>query len=160
MMIMCSSYQDRQDMLKPKERNSSFGHFHRLLDSFLRKKLRRLLFGYHFQIFHPISLRKKSLLSIASAVGKPLAVDKTTKDRTRSSAARVKVLLDLLKKHPSKVKLKIVDKKLGKLLNSITRLCLIIYQNIALSVSIKGMKTEYVACCRGRLLQLKRQLIL
>lgn len=54
-------------------------------------------------------------MSIASAVGKPLAVDKATQDRTRPSTARVKVLLDLLDKHPKKVKIHIVDYKSGKL---------------------------------------------
>ncbi|XP_009801511.1 uncharacterized protein [Nicotiana sylvestris] len=62
----------------------------------------------------PNIFAKKSLLSIASAVGKPLAVDKETQDRTRPSAARVKILLDLLDKHPKRVKLHIVDKSTGK----------------------------------------------
>lgn len=62
----------------------------------------------------PNFFAKKSLLSIASAVGKPLAVDKATQDQTRPSAARVKVLLDLLDKHPKRVKLHIVDKSTGK----------------------------------------------
>lgn len=56
-------------------------------------------------------------MSIASAVGKPLAVDKATQDRTRPSTARVKVLLDLLDKHPKKVKIHIVDYKSGKLVD-------------------------------------------
>ncbi|XP_009610101.1 uncharacterized protein [Nicotiana tomentosiformis] len=59
-------------------------------------------------------LQKKSLISIALAVGKPLVVDKATQDRTRTSAARVKVLLDLLDKHPKKVKIHIVDNVSGK----------------------------------------------
>nr|XP_009784900.1 PREDICTED: uncharacterized protein LOC104233234 [Nicotiana sylvestris] len=62
----------------------------------------------------PNYFAKKSLMSIASAVGKPLAIDKAMKDRTRPSAARVKVLLDLLDKHPKKVKISVVDKICGK----------------------------------------------
>nr|XP_016515351.1 PREDICTED: uncharacterized protein LOC107832063 [Nicotiana tabacum] len=53
-------------------------------------------------------------MSIASAVGKPLAIDKAMKDRTRPSAARVKVLLDLLDKHPKNVKIFVVEKLSGK----------------------------------------------
>ncbi|XP_019242417.1 PREDICTED: uncharacterized protein LOC109222526, partial [Nicotiana attenuata] len=54
-------------------------------------------------------------MSIASTVGKPLAVDKATQDRTRPSTARVKVLLDLLDKHPKKVRIQIGDPKSRKL---------------------------------------------
>ncbi|XP_070010414.1 uncharacterized protein [Nicotiana sylvestris] len=62
----------------------------------------------------PNYFAKKSLMSIASSVGKPLAIDKAMKDRTRPSAARVKVLLDLLDKHPKNVKIFVVDKLSGK----------------------------------------------
>lgn len=61
-----------------------------------------------------IFFAKKSLLSIASTVGKPLALDKATQDRTRPSTARVKVLIDLMDKHPKRVKINIVDMKSGK----------------------------------------------
>ncbi|KAH0765649.1 hypothetical protein KY285_001520 [Solanum tuberosum] len=39
----------------------------------------------------PNLLAKKSLLSIASAVGKPIAVEKATQERTKPSTARVKL---------------------------------------------------------------------
>ncbi|WMV07100.1 hypothetical protein MTR67_000485 [Solanum verrucosum] len=42
---------------------------------------------------------RRSLLSIVTAAGKPIAVDKATQDRTRPSMARVKIILDLLDKH-------------------------------------------------------------
>jgi len=42
---------------------------------------------------------------IASAVGKAIVVDKATQEKTRPSAARVKVILDLLENRPKKVKL-------------------------------------------------------
>ncbi|XP_075099066.1 uncharacterized protein LOC142175954 [Nicotiana tabacum] len=64
----------------------------------------------------PNFFAKRSLLSIASAVGKALVVDKATQERTRPSAARVKVILDLLDKHPKKVKLQIMDRISGKII--------------------------------------------
>ncbi|KAH0706005.1 hypothetical protein KY285_010537 [Solanum tuberosum] len=51
-----------------------------------------------------------------SLVGKPVAVDKATQERTRPSTARVKVILDLLDKHPKKIKLFFVDKDSGKVI--------------------------------------------
>ncbi|WMV36933.1 hypothetical protein MTR67_030318 [Solanum verrucosum] len=44
-----------------------------------------------FSDLPPNLFAKKSLLSIASAVGKPVAVEKDTQERTRPSTARVKV---------------------------------------------------------------------
>ncbi|WMV10258.1 hypothetical protein MTR67_003643 [Solanum verrucosum] len=44
----------------------------------------------------PDLFAKRSLLSRASAVGKPIAIDKATQDKTRPSTARVKVILDLM----------------------------------------------------------------
>lgn len=54
-------------------------------------------------------------MSIAAAVGKPLAIDKATQDRTRPSTARVKIIVDLLKKHPKKVTLQILDSVSGNI---------------------------------------------
>nr|XP_009768788.1 PREDICTED: uncharacterized protein LOC104219761 [Nicotiana sylvestris] len=62
----------------------------------------------------PNFFAKRSLMSIASAVGKAIAVDKT-QEKTRPSAARVKVILDLLENRPKKVKLQIVDRISGKI---------------------------------------------
>lgn len=59
---------------------------------------------------------KKPLLSIASAVGKPIAIDKATQTRTRPSTARVKVIIDLLDKHPKNIKLQFIDEKSGKVI--------------------------------------------
>lgn len=75
----------------------------------------------------PNFFAKRSLLSIASAVGKSLAVDKATQDRTRPSAARVKVIIDLLDKHPKKIKLLIVDRISGK---SIVHYQEVVYDNL------------------------------
>ncbi|WMV10680.1 hypothetical protein MTR67_004065 [Solanum verrucosum] len=55
---------------------------------------------------------KKSLLSIASAVGKPIAIDKATQIKSRPSTARVKVILDLMEKLPNRIRLQFVDEKI------------------------------------------------
>ncbi|XP_070014187.1 uncharacterized protein [Nicotiana sylvestris] len=80
-------------------------------------------------------LHKKSLLSIAPAVGKPLAVDKVTQDRTRPSTARVKVLLELLDKHPKRVRINIVDTISGRLVEHYQQ---IIYDNLP----------KFCTCCK------------
>lgn len=94
---------------------------------------------------------KQSLLSIASVVGKPIAIDKATQEKPRPSKARVKVELDLLDKRPHRVRIHYVDEKLGRLLNDIRRLCMIICLSIVLIVSIKGMGKVAVICCRKRM---------
>ncbi|KAK4380762.1 hypothetical protein RND71_002624 [Anisodus tanguticus] len=49
------------------------------------------------------------LFSIASVVGKPIAIDADTLKKIRPSCARVKVEADLLKEHPQKYKIKIMN---------------------------------------------------
>ncbi|KAG5614532.1 hypothetical protein H5410_014356 [Solanum commersonii] len=61
-------------------------------------------------------LAKKSLLSIASTIGKPIAIDKATQIKSRPSMARVKVILDLMEKLPNRIRLQFVDGKSGKLI--------------------------------------------
>ncbi|KAK4716178.1 hypothetical protein R3W88_014516 [Solanum pinnatisectum] len=51
----------------------------------------------------PDLFAKRSLLSMASAVGRPIAIDKATQDKTRPSTARVKVILDLMDKLPKRM---------------------------------------------------------
>ncbi|XP_070015001.1 uncharacterized protein [Nicotiana sylvestris] len=68
-----------------------------------------------FPGLQPNFFAKRSLMSIASVVGKAIAVDKATQEKTQPSAARVKVILDLLEYRPKKVKLQIVDRILGKI---------------------------------------------
>ncbi|KAG5623567.1 hypothetical protein H5410_008785 [Solanum commersonii] len=65
---------------------------------------------------------KKSLLSIASAVGKPIAIDKATQIKSRPSTARVKVILDLMEKLPNSIRLQFVDGKSVKLIEVFKRL--------------------------------------
>ncbi|XP_049378180.1 vacuolar-processing enzyme-like [Solanum stenotomum] len=66
----------------------------------------------HFALLSRFDLfAKKSLLSIASAVGKPIAIDKATQIKSRPSTARVKVILDLMEKLPNRIRLQFVDGK-------------------------------------------------
>ncbi|KAG5568573.1 hypothetical protein H5410_064411 [Solanum commersonii] len=53
----------------------------------------------------PDLFAKRSLLSMALAVGRPIAIDRATQDKTRPSTARVKVILDLLDKLPKRMRL-------------------------------------------------------
>ncbi|KAG5573243.1 hypothetical protein H5410_063009 [Solanum commersonii] len=63
----------------------------------------------------PDLFAKRSLLSIASAVGRPIAIDKATQDKTRPSTARVKVILDLMDKLPKRMRLQYLDEQTGKI---------------------------------------------
>ncbi|KAG5630583.1 hypothetical protein H5410_002300 [Solanum commersonii] len=47
---------------------------------------------------------KKSLLSITSAIGKPIAIDKSTQIKSRPSMTRIKVILDLMEKLPNRIR--------------------------------------------------------
>ncbi|KAG5598777.1 hypothetical protein H5410_030147 [Solanum commersonii] len=69
-----------------------------------------------FPSLPPNMFARKALLSIASVVGKPLAIDKATQIRSRPNTKGVKVLVDLLDKHPKRIKLFYLDKKTGKVL--------------------------------------------
>ncbi|KAG5607774.1 hypothetical protein H5410_029266 [Solanum commersonii] len=77
----------------------------------------------------PDLFAKKSLLSIASAVGKPIAIDKATQIKSRPSTARVKVILDLMEKLPNCIRLQFVDGKSGKLIEVFQE---IVYDNLPL----------------------------
>ncbi|KAG5581982.1 hypothetical protein H5410_052609 [Solanum commersonii] len=77
----------------------------------------------------PDLFAKKSLLSIASAVGKPIAIDKATQIKSRPSTARVKVILDLMEKLPNRIRLQFVDGKSGKLIEVFQE---IVYDNLPL----------------------------
>nr|XP_033516045.1 uncharacterized protein LOC117280437 [Nicotiana tomentosiformis] len=63
----------------------------------------------------PDLFTKTALLSIDSAVGKPMAIDKATHDKSRPSTARVKVELDMLDKNSNRVRLQYLDTKSGKI---------------------------------------------
>ncbi|XP_019241529.1 PREDICTED: uncharacterized protein LOC109221506, partial [Nicotiana attenuata] len=91
---------------------------------------------------------KKSLMSIASAVGKPLAVDKATQDRTRPSTARVKVLLDLLDKQPKRVRINIVDTSSGKLVEHYQE---IVYDNLPSYCTYCKHQGHIEKACRWRI---------
>ncbi|WMV59685.1 hypothetical protein MTR67_053070 [Solanum verrucosum] len=72
---------------------------------------------------------RRSLLSIVTATGKPIAVDKATQDRTRPSTVKVKIILDLLDKHPNHVRLQFMEKESGKIIEHYQK---IIYDNLPL----------------------------
>lgn len=65
-------------------------------------------------VLHLFAMR--SLLSIASAVGKPIAIDKATQLKSRPSTAKVKVILDLMNKHPKRVRIQSLDTISGKII--------------------------------------------
>lgn len=73
----------------------------------------------------PDLFTSKPLMSIAAAVGRPIAIDKAT--QPRPSTARVKVILDLLGKHPEKVRLQYIDVTTGKILEDFQS---IVYENL------------------------------
>ncbi|KAG5582926.1 hypothetical protein H5410_053553 [Solanum commersonii] len=50
---------------------------------------------------------------MASTVGRPIAIDKATQDKTRPSTARVKVILDLMDKLPKRMRLQYLDEQTG-----------------------------------------------
>ncbi|KAG5609867.1 hypothetical protein H5410_021148 [Solanum commersonii] len=79
---------------------------------------------FEFRLF-----AKKSLLSIASTVGKLIAMDKATQIKSRPSTTRVKVILDLMKKLPNRIRLQFVDGKSGKLIEVFQE---IVYDNLPL----------------------------
>ncbi|XP_060217204.1 uncharacterized protein LOC132644618 [Lycium barbarum] len=60
---------------------------------------------------------KKYLLCIASAVRKPIVVDKATQVRSRPNTAMVRVILDLLDKHPDRIRLQNVDKVTSRIID-------------------------------------------
>ncbi|KAK4725143.1 hypothetical protein R3W88_027922 [Solanum pinnatisectum] len=64
----------------------------------------------------PDLFAKKSLLSIASTVGKPIAIDKVTQIKSRPITTRVKVILDLMEKLPNCIRLQFVEGKYSKLI--------------------------------------------
>ncbi|KAG5596649.1 hypothetical protein H5410_037881 [Solanum commersonii] len=53
----------------------------------------------------PNFFAKEAIFSIASAVGKPLTVDTTTKNQTKPRCTRVKIEVDLTAKLPQRVKI-------------------------------------------------------
>nr|XP_009765697.1 PREDICTED: uncharacterized protein LOC104217212 [Nicotiana sylvestris] len=75
----------------------------------------------------PELFARKPLLSIAAAIGKPIAIYKATQVRSRPITARVKVIIDLLDKLPEKIRLQYFDVKTGKIVEDYQE---IIYDNL------------------------------
>uniref|UniRef100_M1C4A6 Uncharacterized protein n=1 Tax=Solanum tuberosum TaxID=4113 RepID=M1C4A6_SOLTU len=63
----------------------------------------------------PTFFGKKSLFSLATAVGKPLQLDQATINQSRPSCAKVRVLVDLAASLPKAVVVNILDAMTGKL---------------------------------------------
>ncbi|KAM3358965.1 hypothetical protein P3S68_021898 [Capsicum galapagoense] len=59
---------------------------------------------------------KRTFHSIDSAFGKPIVVDKATEVRSRPSTARVRVIPDLMDKHPDRIQLQSVDKVTSRII--------------------------------------------
>ncbi|KAG5581937.1 hypothetical protein H5410_052564 [Solanum commersonii] len=76
----------------------------------------------------PNLFAKKSLLSIASTVEKPIVIDKATQFKSRPST-KVKVILGLMEKLPNRITLQFVDRKSGKLIELFQE---IVYDNLPL----------------------------
>lgn len=60
-------------------------------------------------------------------MGKPIAIDKATQVKSRPSTARVKVILDLLDKLPTRIRLQHVDNASGKIVEVFQE---VIYDNL------------------------------
>ncbi|KAH0778526.1 hypothetical protein KY290_004953 [Solanum tuberosum] len=75
----------------------------------------------------PKLFAKQSLLSIASAAAKPIAIDKATQDKSRPSTARFKVELDLLANLPHRMRIQYVNQKTGK---SVEQFQKFVYDNL------------------------------
>ncbi|PHU02649.1 hypothetical protein BC332_27900 [Capsicum chinense] len=59
---------------------------------------------------------KRTFHSIDSAFGKPIVVDKATEVRSRPGTARVRVIPDLMDKHPDRIQLQSVDKVTSRII--------------------------------------------
>jgi len=82
-----------------------------------------------FPSLPPELFARRALMSIAAAVGKPIAIDKATQLRSRPSTARVKVILNILDKHPEQIRLKYIDGGTGKIVEQLQQ---VTYDNLPL----------------------------
>ncbi|KAG5608473.1 hypothetical protein H5410_019754 [Solanum commersonii] len=101
----------------------------------------------------PNLFARRPLLSIASAIGKPVAIDKATQDRTRPSTARVKVILDLMDKHPKRVRLHFLDEQSGKLVEHYQQ---VVFDNLPLYCTYCKHQGHEDADCRLMIQKNKR----
>ncbi|XP_070020640.1 uncharacterized protein [Nicotiana sylvestris] len=93
----------------------------------------------------PMLFAKQSLLSIASAAGKPLAIDKATQEKSRPSTTRVKVELDLLGKLPQILRIKFVDEKFGMVIEHLQKF---VYDNLPLYCICSKRQGHDINTCR------------
>lgn len=81
-----------------------------------------------------------------SVVGKPIAIDKATQEKSRPSTTKIKVKMNLLAKLPQRMKLQYIDEKFGKIMDHFQKF---VYDNchvIVPSVSTKAMTKADVDC--------------
>ena len=70
------------------------------------------------------------MLSIASAVGKSIAIDKATQIKSRPRTTRIKVIiLDIMEKFSNRITLQFIDEKSDKLIKIFQE---ILYDNLPL----------------------------
>ncbi|XP_019260723.1 PREDICTED: uncharacterized protein LOC109238702 [Nicotiana attenuata] len=93
----------------------------------------------------PELFARKSLLSIASAVGKPIAIDKATQVKSRPSTARVRVIVDLVAKLPQRVRLQYVDNESGKVVEVFQE---VVYDNLPGYCNICKHQGHVESACR------------
>ncbi|KAM3281917.1 hypothetical protein P3S67_027564 [Capsicum chacoense] len=70
---------------------------------------------------------KRSLLSIALAVRQSISVDKATQVRSKPRTAMIRVILDLMDKHPDRIRLQSVDKVIGRIIEEFQE---VVYDNL------------------------------
>lgn len=80
----------------------------------------------------PELFARRSLLSIAAAIGNPIAMDKATQVRSKASTSMVRVIVDLLDKLPIQVRLQSIDKTTSKVVAELQE---VVYDNLPLYCS-------------------------
>ncbi|XP_009605837.2 uncharacterized protein [Nicotiana tomentosiformis] len=93
----------------------------------------------------PELFARKSLLSIASPVGKPIAIDKATQVKFRPSTARVRVIVDLVAKLPQHIRLQHVDNESGKILEVFQE---VVYDNLPGYCTVCKHQGHVESACR------------
>lgn len=91
-----------------------------------------------FSNLMPTYFVKESLFTLASTVRKSLHLDMTIINKARPSCARVIVQVDLLKKLPIYVKMKIEDDITDKFVVTMSRYTMMFYQSIVRNENCKG----------------------
>ncbi|KAG5576218.1 hypothetical protein H5410_056352 [Solanum commersonii] len=127
------------------ERSTNVGLFHGPMDIIPKEEMMLAMVWISIPNLSLDLFVKKSLLFIASAVATPIAIDKSTKIKSRPSTTRVKVILDLMEKLPNRLRLQFVDKDSGKLIEVFQE---IVYDNLPLYCNYCKHKGHDKDSCR------------